>query len=340
MRAGFENWLLRKWYSKRQPPWYLRLVEPVYSAAFQHLQKRGLSGSQRYQSKRPLIVVGNITTGGSGKTPLVIRLCQIALEMNLRPGIITKGYGRTDSDTHVVNVDSDPASCGDEPVLLAVRTRVPVVVSNNRSDAIGRLDEMDLDLIISDDGLQQSNLHRDIEFCVIDGIRGIGNGHLLPAGPLREPATRLDQVDYIVTNGAWNEAPADSELILMNLKATSVCSLDDAKIIPVEQFRQTQSGMSIHAIAGIGHPERFFKMLEKHSILANPRAFPDHYRFTRKDFDSVSPGCAIIMTEKDAVKCRSLELDNAWYVPVETQLPETFENDFKQRLEMLMKETR
>jgi tetraacyldisaccharide 4'-kinase len=340
MRAGLENWLLRQWYTTRHPPWYLRLAEPVYSAVFQHLRKKGLSASQRYRSKIPLIVVGNITTGGSGKTPLVIRLCQIALEMNLRPGIVSKGYGRQSSESLIVKADSDCKSCGDEPVLLAIRTGVPVAVSRLRSDAIGTLNEMDLDLIISDDGLQQSDLDRDMEFCVIDGARGLGNGHLLPAGPLREPATRLGQVDYIVSNGEWHEAPANADIILMTLEANKVCSLDDTKAIPLEQFRQMHSGMPINAIAGIGHPQRFFQMLEKHKITTNPHAFPDHHQFTQKDFDSIKPGSAIIMTEKDAVKCRSLGLENAWYVPVETRLPDEFENDFKQRLGMLIKETR
>ena len=340
MRAGLENWLLRQWYTSRQPAWFLRFLEPVYRAAFQREQRKGQSASSRYRSKIPLIVVGNITTGGSGKTPLVIRLCQIAQEMNLRPGIVSKGYGRKSSDTQLVDAASDPRSCGDEPLLLAIRTGVPVVVSAHRSLAISKLNEMNLDLVISDDGLQQADLERDLEICVIDGVRGLGNGHLLPAGPLREPPARLDQVDYIISNGVWNEAPAGAEVIIMKLEAGMVCSLDGTKEMPLAKFKQVHSAMPIHAIAGIGHPQRFFNMLEAHGIEANSHAFPDHHRFSRRDFDSIRSGSAIIMTEKDAVKCRSLGLENAWYMPVETRLPDEFEKDFKQRLEKLMQEYR
>lgn len=340
MRAGLENWLLRQWYTTRQPPWFLRLLEPVYRTVFQREQRKGQSVSARYRSKTPLIVVGNITTGGSGKTPLVIRLCQIALEMNLRPGIVSKGYGRKSSDTRVVDADSDPQTCGDEPILLSIRTGVPVVVSAHRSHAISKLDEMHLDLIFSDDGLQQTDLQRDLEFCVIDGARGLGNGHLLPAGPLREPAARLDQVDFIISNGVWNEAPAGAEVTQMHLEAGKVCSLDDTREMPIAQFQQMHGTMPIHAFAGIGHPQRFFNMLEAHGIEVSSHAFPDHHRFARRDFDSIKSGSAIIMTEKDAVKCRVLGLKNAWYIPVETRLPEEFENVFKQRLERLIEETR
>lgn len=338
MRAGIENWLLQHWYGTRRPPWYLRLLEPVYRAAYQHVKKRGEAGPARYRSGLPLIVVGNITAGGSGKTPLVIRLCQLATEMNLRPGIASTGYGRHSSETLLVRADSDIRACGDEPILLAIRTGVPVVVAKNRCDAIKKLNEMNLDIIISDDGLQQADLERDIEFCVIDGARGLGNGHLLPAGPLREPAERLGQVDYVITNGIWTEPPDAVDVSVMHLVASQVCSLDDTSKIPVALFKQDQAGTTIHAIAAIGHPQRFYKTLKTLGIEARPHAFPDHHLFSREDFDSITMGSAIIMTEKDAVKCRTLGLENAWYLPVDTHLPEDFEGVFINRLAKLMKE--
>jgi tetraacyldisaccharide 4'-kinase len=338
MRAGMENWLLGHWYSTGRPPWFLRMLEPVYRTAFQRAQKKGNSGAARYRSELPLIVVGNITAGGSGKTPLVIRLCQLAMDLTLKPGIASTGYGRLGTDTIVVDPGCDPRVCGDEPVMLARRTGVPVVVAKHRIDAIKKLNELDLDLIFSDDGLQQADLERDIEFCVVDGSRGLGNGHLLPAGPLRETVGRLEKVDYVITNGVWTCKPDDADVNVMHLEANQVCSLDGATVIPVTQFRQRQGGIGIHAIAGIGNPQRFFKTLKSLGIEAVPHRFPDHHPFTLDDFNSISAGSAIIMTEKDAVKCRSLGLENSWYIPVETHLPDDFENMFKDRLTKLIKE--
>jgi tetraacyldisaccharide 4'-kinase len=283
-------------------------------------------------------VVGNITAGGSGKTPLVIRLCKIALEMNLQPGIASTGYGRQSRETILVQAGSDPVKCGDEPVLLAARTGVTVVVAASRIDAVKKLDEMDRDIIFSDDGLQQANLYRDIEFCVVDGERGLGNGHLIPAGPLRESATRLRKVDHVVSNGPWPGRPDDVNVSVMRLEARMVCSLDDRKKIPVNDFSKYQAGNTVHAIAGIGHPGRFFRMLEDLGIKAERSTFPDHHAYKREDFNSVKAGTAVIMTEKDAVKCRTLGLQNAWYVPVDTRLPDELENTFKDELVKLVKE--
>ena len=338
MRAGIEHWIIRKWYETPQPPWYLRMLEPVYRAALNHEQKKKKSGSKSCRSAVPLIVVGNITTGGSGKTPLVIRLCQIAKELNLKPGIVSTGYGRRSRKTLLVKTDSDTRDCGDEPVLLAIRTGVPVVVAERRCDAIKTLDDMGLDVLISDDGLQQTDLNRDMNVCVVDGKRGLGNGHLLPAGPLREPAGRLRQVDYVVTNGVWEDKPDDLAVSVMQLTGDSLCALDDSSVMSAAQFRQNNTGKKVHAIAGIGHPQRFFNMLESLQIVAANHAFPDHHRFCLKDFELAEPGSAIIMTEKDAVKCRSLGLENAWYVPVDTHLDESFEVTFRQHLLGLMKE--
>ena len=338
MRAGIENWLLQHWYSANQPPWYLRMLEPVYRALYQRSQEKGQAGTAAYRSGLPVIVVGNITAGGSGKTPLGIHLCQLALDMGLKPGIASTGYGRKSRETLVVDVDGDAHTYGDEPVMLAARTGVPVVVAANRLDAVKKLGEMNRDLIFSDDGLQRADLQRDIEFCVVDGERGLGNGHLIPAGPLREPAGRLRQVDHVVTNGEWAGKPNDVDVGVMYLEAIAVCSLNDETECPVDAFRTNQAGSPIHAFAGIGNPERFFTMLQTLGIDADPHGFPDHHSFTSEDFDFLPAGSSIIMTEKDAVKCRSLGLKNAWYVPVETHLSEELEAVFKQQLAKLMKE--
>jgi tetraacyldisaccharide 4'-kinase len=338
MRSGIENWLLSHWYGASRPPWYLRMLVPLYRAAYQRRQKRGQSAAEMFHSSVPLVIVGNITAGGTGKTPLVIRLCEIAIEMNLKPGIASTGYGRQSRDTLLVEADSDTRTCGDEPVLLALRTGVPVVVASKRREAVQRLNEMKLDLIISDDGLQQADLHRDIEFCVVDGQRGIGNAYLIPAGPLRESAERLRQVDHVVTNGHWNAKPDDVDVSEMHLRASVVRSIDGDTEYEVEEFRQKHTGTRLHAVAGIGNPARFFNMLVGMGFDVEPHGFPDHHNYTNVDFDSLATGSAIIMTEKDAVKCRSLKLENAWYVPVETHLSAEFEDIFKQQLTKLVKQ--
>jgi tetraacyldisaccharide 4'-kinase len=222
--------------------------------------------------------------------------------------------------------------------LLARRTGATVVVAKRRRDAIRKLNELSLDLIISDDGLQQADLDRDMEFCVVDGARGLGNGHLLPAGPLREPAVRLKQVDYVITNGVWTGKPDDVDVNVMMLEAGKVYSPDGEKALTVSEFTQKYTGSKIHAFAGIGNPQRFFATLHTLGIQAVQHGFPDHHLFTRKDFASIMTGSAIIMTEKDAVKCRSLGLENAWYLPVNTLMCEDFESIFKDRLRKLLKE--
>src|SRR5665811_182351 len=176
---------------------------------------------------------------------------------------------------------------------------------------------MNLDIIISDDGLQQANLIRDIEICVVDGSRGLGNGHLLPAGPLRETGSRLDRVDYVISNGQWINRPENLDVYIMNLQVSAVCSLDGDISMSVEEFLQSHAGTEIHAFAGIGNPDRFFTMLNGLGINAHCRAFSDHHSFTREDFGS-SRATTIIMTKKDAVKCRALALENAWYIAVES----------------------
>lgn len=338
MRTSIENHLLKHWYSSHRPPWYLRLLEPVYAAAYQRAQRRQQADTDACRPALPLIIVGNITVGGSGKTPLVIALSQLALDLKLRPGIASTGYGRQSRDTMVVTADSDTGQCGDEPVLLAKRSGGVVVVAARRVDAVKKLHQMGVDLIISDDGLQQADLPRDIDICVVDGDRGLGNGHLLPAGPLREPAERLAQVDCVVSNGDWAGKPDGLNLITMTLQATEIRSLDDQTSHTLAGFHEKYAGKSVHAVAAIGNPARFFNTLAQHAIDAIPHRFADHHRFTKQDFASMSAATAIIMTEKDAVKCRGLGLQNAWYVPVDARLPDEFKRWFEDKLVTLTKD--
>ena len=335
MRAALENWLLRHWYGSQQPPWLLRLLEPLYKSVFHRKQQKAQSISNRYQANTPVIIVGNITVGGTGKTPLVIHLCQLAQQLNLKAGIASTGYGRQGRDTQLVTADSDSRLCGDEPVLLAKRTGMPVVVAEKRLDAVKLLDSMKLDIIISDDGLQATNIKGDIEICVIDGSRGFGNGHLIPAGPLRESVDRLSTVDYLVSNGQWQNKPDGLDVHEMVLKASAVQSVVNSDSVSVEEFVQNHAGKEVHAVAGIGNPERFFSMLKNLGIMAECHGFPDHHEFSPTDFGVFNPSAVIVMTEKDAVKCRDLNLKNAWFLPVDSHLTDEFEKQLTTHLKSL-----
>ncbi len=341
MRAGIENWLSGHWYSSARPPWYLRLLESVYQVIFQHRQQRAADRDNLRSGDDsigvPLIIIGNITVGGTGKTSLLIGLCRIARELNLKPGIISKGYARRSRLMHDVFPDSSVEMCGDEPVLLAKRCASPVVVARDRLSAANRLCELGVDLIFSDDGLQQADLPRSMEFCVVDGVRGLGNGHMLPAGPLREPVGRLKQVDQVIINGCWPETPEELATSIMQLQPLKLRSLDELAEVSASEFRQKYAGQLLHAVAGIGHPQQFFSMLEGLGFEFEAHSFADHHAFIRQDFDKMGVDETIVMTEKDTVKCRHLELKNAWYLPVETQLQESFELQFKAQLMNLVK---
>ena len=273
----------------------------------------------------PVIVVGNLTAGGTGKTPLVIWLARYLQALAYKPGIVSRGYGgAAQPEALRVEADSDPALVGDEPVMLAQRTGCPVVVAPDRVKAAqALLRQTDCDILLSDDGLQHTSLARDVEIVVIDGKRRFGNGRCLPAGPLREPAARLDAVDLVVAGGS-----AATGEYLMEYTGLPVTSLDGRQETALAGFREQR----VHAVAGIGYPERFFSMLRRNGIDIEEHAFPDHHAFRRADLEFGDPA-AVLMTEKDAVKCRRFGLENAWYVPVDVELPETFERKLKDLLE-------
>ncbi len=262
---------------------------------------------------RPVIVVGNLTVGGTGKTPLVIWLGRFLRESGLHPGIVARGYGGRGRDWPLpVTADSDPDRVGDEAVLLARRSGCPVVVGPDRVAAARRLlaEHASCDVILSDDGLQHYRLGRDIEIAVIDGARRFGNGLCLPAGPLREPPRRLRAVDLVVTHGAPREGELGMRLVhtaLRNLK-------DPVRLAQPRDF----AWAAVHAVAGIGRPARFFDHLRALGLTVIEHPFPDHHRFRPRDLDA--PGEAIvIMTEKDAVKCQGFARANHWVLEVEAK---------------------
>lgn len=273
----------------------------------------------------PVIVVGNLTVGGTGKTPLIIWLARYLQALAFKPGIISRGYaGAPQKQVRRVGPDSEPDQVGDEPVLLAQRTGCPVAVAPDRAKAAQELlQQTDCDILLSDDGLQHTSLARDIEIVVIDGVRRFGNHHCLPAGPLREPVDRINTVDLVVANG---DAAAGE--FLMEYTSLPARSLDGRQERELASFRL----QTVHAVAAIGNPERFFSMLREKDINIEEHAFPDHHGFRRSDLE-FGDASAVLMTEKDAVKCRRFELEDAWYVPIDVKMPEAFEREVKLLLE-------
>lgn len=279
----------------------------------------------------PVIVVGNINVGGTGKTPLVIWLADFLKKEGLSPGIISRGYGgRAQSWPQQVKIDSDPRMVGDEAVLLARRTQCPVTVAPKRAAAAkSLLQQEQCDIIISDDGLQHYALHRDLEIAVVDGVRRFGNGFHLPAGPLRESEKRLQSVDFVVVNGAslHNEyaMTLEGKEVINMRDRQHKCSLLELK------------GKEVHAIAGIGNPDRFFSYLRFLGMNVIEYAFPDHYAYTQKDFN-FNEDQIVVMTEKDAVKCTKYCHVNSWYVTVEASMEPEFLNRIRKKIKQLREE--
>jgi len=333
LRARIESRLHGHWYSEDVPPWHLRALEGVYRC-FRRGGQHGAAGVVA-EAGAPRIVVGNITAGGSGKTPLVIALCRLAGELGLRAGVASSGYGRNGSETIEVGAGTDPRLCGDEPLLLAQNTAAAVVVARRRRDALARLEALGVDVIIADDGLQTPGLRWDITVCVVDGERGTGNGHLLPAGPLREPPARLHELDYVVSKGEWPQRPRGLACWVMRIEYGATRSLDGRETLSLAELRRRIGAGRVHAVAGIAYPDPFFTMLRKQGFAPVAHRFADHQRFEAGDFAPMRDAAAIIMTEKDAVKCRGFGLRNAWFVPVEAVLPTAFKEQFSAHVERL-----
>ena len=267
----------------------------------------------------PVIVIGNLTVGGTGKTPLAIAVANLLKAHRYTPGIVARGYkGRSRQWPQLVRPKSDPVRVGDEAVLLAQRSQCPVAVGPDRWEAAqSLLENYSCDIVVSDDGLQHLGLKRDIEIAVIDGVRRHGNGWCLPAGPLREPVSRLKRVDLIVTYGTAGPGELAMDYLLQRPRSL----MDSAHARPLEDFCRTE----VHAVAGIGHPERFFSALETQGMTLIRHPFPDHHAFSAEDirFDD---GLPVLMTEKDAVKCQGFAGPGHWYVPVEAKLDPRFEH--------------
>lgn len=308
-----QGFLEKLWYGKSRLSWILWPLSQIYCLLVS-LRRVFLQSLRQKQFPVPVIVVGNLTTGGTGKTPLVIAIVKALQEKGLKAGVVSRGYGACIKKfPHVVSKTDTAAQVGDEPLLMASKLNAPVVIAPVRADAVQYLlDHHACDIVVSDDGLQHYAMGRAIEIVVIDGVRGLGNGFCLPAGPLRERPDRLKKADFLVVNGGqWPAAWS------MTLQAGPLTQLSSGQQLTTYTMQQP-----VAAVAGIGHPWRFFSMLEKLGIVCRPYIFPDHHRFREADLQLQEK--TLIMTEKDAVKCRSFAADCWYFLPVEAQLTDSF----------------
>ncbi len=324
--------LQQRWYENRPPAWWTLPVAALYGGLVhvrRAMYRRGWLRALKLPV--PVVVVGNLVAGGAGKTPLTIALVDALRARGFNPGVVSRGYGGAARAPMLLDAKPDPAVVGDEPALIRMRTGAPIAVGADRPAAAALLPGQGVDAIIADDGLQHYALARDVEICVVDGTRGLGNGRLLPAGPLRESPARLDDVDFVIVNGgnavrvpAMRESPnrpRAASAIHMRLRCDTARRLRDASLRPLKDF----SGSRVHAVAGIGHPPRFFDGLRDFGIEVEEHAFPDHHHYTAADFDFDSgDGLPVLMTEKDAVKCRAFARPDWWSVPVTAELPDAF----------------
>jgi len=322
------RWLEQNWYRVSAPHlalWPLSLAFGAAAAARRALYRAGALATERLPV--PVIVVGNITVGGTGKTPLVCWLARFLRERGHVPGIVSRGYRGSACMPRAARGDSDPAVVGDEAVLLARRTDCPVWVGARRAAAARALlaAHADCSVIVGDDGLQHYALARDAEIAVVDGERGFGNGMLLPAGPLREPPQRLEQVDAVVTNGAalfpHEELPCSVPLFEMRLTGSVFYNLLNPELhVGPEHFLQRR----VHAVAGIGNPHHFFARLRELGVSFTAHPFPDHHAFSAAELAAFTPPAAdggdVIMTEKDAVKCERFCNENCWALRIDAEV--------------------
>lgn len=315
------------WYDGSKPPLHARLLAALYGSVVALRRKayrRGFAKSRH--PGVPVVVVGNIVAGGSGKTPLVIALVERLRAAGWNPGVASRGYGRAEEQVpRWVEAGADPRLTGDEPLLIANRTGVKLRVDRDRLAAAQALAQAGCDIVVCDDGLQHYRLARDMEIEVLDVRRRYGNGLLLPAGPLREPVERAADCAFRVLNlGAVPQAGVGEGVAgfgewPMQLQIGQVLPMQSGRPLPLSAF----AGQRVHAVAGIGDPERFFRMLREAGVAVVPHAFSDHHAYVPADFEFGSR-LPVLMTEKDAVKCAAFAQAGWFALPVDALLPEAF----------------
>lgn len=320
MKQNFSRWLQDAWYKEMYISAFFMPISLLYADFMRFRSFLYNSGiRKKHKLAAPVIVVGNITVGGTGKTPLILWLAHFLKQEGYQPGIISRGYGGKSEHWPLwVDEDSKAGRVGDEAVLMKQRADCPVAVGPKRAHA-GQmlLDKSHCNIILSDDGLQHYALERDIEIAVIDGERRFGNGYMLPCGPLREPIERLQHVDLVIVNGGDVEEENEFSMVVEGNIAVNLVNNEE---ILLSEFSQ----QTCHAIAGIGNPKRFFALLEQENILPETHAFPDHHQFRSEDISFDKNVQAVLMTEKDAVKCMDFATKQHWYVPIKALPEESF----------------
>lgn len=320
-------WLERHWYGMTPLSFALFPLSLVFRAAVSLRRALYRLGVLRViKTPVPVVVVGNITVGGTGKTPLVLWLVGFLRARGMQPGIVSRGYGGTNRAPRPVTSGSDAAVCGDEAVMLSQCCNAPVWVGADRVAVAQALlaATPGCDVVISDDGLQHYRLARDVEIIVVDGRRGVGNGRMLPAGPLREPAARLASADAIIVNVSESAAVA-LKTITPAAYAMSLAGNEFYNLLNPERRAGPEHflGRRVHAVAGIGHPQRFFEYLRRLGLTFVAHPFPDHHVFTAADL-AFGDAERIVMTEKDAVKCRVFADEIHWVLPVAAEVDAAF----------------
>lgn len=322
----------RAWYQGHPALYLLWPLELLYRWVVNRKRARFLSGSNTaYRAPVPVIVVGNITVGGTGKTPLILCLIELCRGQGLNVGVVSRGYGaRPMSVPWTVRATDSAEQAGDEPLLIVQRSGVPLVIAPERAQAVQQLlAQHSVDVVLSDDGLQHYGLARDLELVLIDAARGLGNQRCLPMGPLREPVARLQSVDAVLYNGASQDTEAG---FAMQLQPTELVHVRSGRREPLSYFPAQQK---VHAVAGIGNPQRFFNTLEGLDWQPIAHAFADHAEFTAQDLQ-FADDLPVLMTEKDAVKCRAFAADNCWYLQVAAQPSPAFTRWFAKQLKSLI----
>lgn len=335
-----ESLLTRSWYGRCGWTNVFRPIQPLVRSVVLKKRQTFLAHPEAsYKAPVPVIIVGNISVGGTGKSPMVVALCKLLKANGYRPGIVSRGHGAKIEIPTSVYADSVAKDVGDEPVMLARRADCPMVVFSKRDEAVKYLlSTTDVNVIISDDGMQHYQLNRDIEVAMLDAKRGIGNGQLLPVGPLREPIERLKHVDFIVSVSDTMTEALDKlalPITLAPLVPTNLVSLDGMKNL--DCLHAFVDEKKWHIMAGIGNPERFVETLKQLGLQSENSSyqwFSDHHSFAVADIPSQG---SVVMTEKDAVKCQSLALSNSnvWYLPVSLNLPECFAQAFLEKLNFI-----
>ncbi|HSX69422.1 MAG TPA: tetraacyldisaccharide 4'-kinase [Pseudomonas sp.] len=324
--------LTAAWYHGHPALILLRPLEWLYRRVVQGRRRAFLAGKgDIYRAPVPVLVVGNVTVGGTGKTPMILWLIEHCRARGLRVGVVSRGYGATPPQLPWrVRADDQSSHAGDEPLLIVQRSGVPMMIDPQRARAVQALVEQEeLDLILCDDGLQHYRLARDIELVLVDAARGLGNGRCLPAGPLREPTERLAEVDAVLRNGASEDGEGGYAL---QLRPSALVNLRSGERVGLGHF---PPGQQLHAVAGIGNPQRFFNTLEALNWRPIAHPFADHASFSPEALQ-FSPKLPLVMTDKDAVKCRAFAAADWWYLAVDAQPSSAFATWLDAKLDSLL----